>query len=86
MSLRWIEHSGGRFVAVDGEYRLRIAPHGLVFLVAIFRGRSAGNSRDWELAASFPAASLGDAKRSANEQLVLMQDYGLYRAAAQGGL
>lgn len=86
MSLRWIEQSGGRFVAVSGEYRLRIAPDGLVFLVTIFRSHLAGNSRDWELAASFPAASLGDAKRCAKEQLDLLQDFGLDRAAALGGL
>lgn len=84
MSLRWIEQSGGRFVAVDGEYRLRIAPDGLVFLVTIFRSKVAGNSRDWQIEASFPAASLDDAKRSAREQLDILQDCGLLRA--QGGL
>lgn len=84
MSLRWIEQSGGRYVAVDGEYRLRIAPSGLVHLVTIFRSKVAGNSRDWQLEASFPAASLDTAKRCAEEQLDILQDIGLPRAA--GGL
>lgn len=82
--LRWIEQSGGRFVAVDGHFRLRIARSGLVFLVTIFRSQVAGNSRDWQLEASFPAASLDDAKRCASEQLDILKDSGLLRAV--GGL
>ena len=67
MKLRWIRQPGGRFVAVHGQYRLRIQPAGLMVHLSISEALGAGGAAEWEPRWAQNETTYADAKRAAQE-------------------
>ena len=88
MSLRWIRcQAPGESIAIDGEYRFRIRPDGLMCRLTILRGVSGSRGvQDWKLLHSERCASVLVAKRLAERFLDAGGDSSSPVLAAQGGL